>query len=236
MPIQYKATLYGLRISAGGTPCRTHIIWSGGDGPGRQKSRMHTQIHVCLLRSPSLCHIFYSEVTTSSNRIGQSSQGYAREGRAVCVRVCVGDGAEDTFAYSSFFLSSSPAVGRGGSLIMFLVVFTNVSFIKHQQPWERQHPSAKVEVIIALNHLAVYLCGWLSEAKGGRPPVSPRGRRGCHCPPLLPLPLCHSYSSTYCSLLLLLLSFFLSFLLTKVLHVVVTISHVSCIFLRVCQI
>lgn len=125
---------------------------------------------------------------------------------------------------------------QGGSLIMFLVVFTNVSFIKHQQPWERQHPSAKVEVIIALNHLAVYLCGWLSEAKGGRPPVSPRGRRGCHCPPLLPLPLCHSYSSTYCSLLLLLLSFFLSFLLTKVSHVVVTISHVSCIFLRVCQI
>lgn len=60
---------------------------------------------------------------------------------------------------------------------MFLVVFTNVSFIKRQQPWEPHHPSAKVEVIIALNHLSVYLFGWLSQAEGGQPLLAPGGER-----------------------------------------------------------
>ena len=95
--------------------------------------------------------------------------------------VCVGDTA-DTFAYSSFPFSSLVAVsgGCGGSLIMFLAVFTNVSFIKHQQPLESHHPSAKVEVIIALNHLTVYLFGRLSQAEGGQLLLAPRGQeRGC---------------------------------------------------------
>ena len=72
---------------------------------------------------------------------------------------------EDTFAYSSFFPLPSVHRWQGSSLITFVVVFTNVSFIKRQQPGERHHPAAKVEVIINLNHLTAYLFGRLSQAQ-----------------------------------------------------------------------
>lgn len=122
-------------------------------------------------------------------------------------------GGEDTFAYSSFFPLLFACCLQEGSLIMFLVVFTNVSFIKRQPAHKRHHPSAKVEVIIALNHLTVYLFGWLSAAEGGQPLLAPGGERLSLSFTLF-LSILHSYSSILLShlpLLHLFLSFFLSF-------------------------
>lgn len=107
-------------------------------------------------------------------------KGGARTSECVCV--CVRGEAENGFAYSRTPPTPHPRPlhftchQQGGSLIMFSVVFTNVSFIKHQQPQQRPHPSAKVEVIITLNHPTAHLFGCLSQAEGGRPPVSPQGR------------------------------------------------------------
>lgn len=107
----HKATLYGLCISAGGTPCYTHIIWSSGNRPRRQKkSHMHTQIHICLLRSPFLPFIFYSKVISRNKKIWQSSQSDKKEGRCVCVCVVLKIHLRTPLL---FFLSSSPAVSRG---------------------------------------------------------------------------------------------------------------------------
>lgn len=83
------------------------------DGRNHTGTHPHTLIHICLLRSPLLSFIFYSKVLSRNKRIGQSSQSDEREGKVVCVCLSVGGGAEDTFAYSSFFLSPPPAVGRG---------------------------------------------------------------------------------------------------------------------------
>lgn len=176
LPI-YKATLYGSCISTGGTPCCTHIIWSGGIRARRQKSHSqkdtHTHSQRYIFASWGLLPVlssFIQKCWAGIKRIGQSSQNEVTERKVVSACVSVGgDGAEDAFANSSFFLSALPAVGRGGPLITFLVVFTNVSFIKLQQPQERHHhPSTKVEVIIALNHLTAYLFGRLSQADKGQ--------------------------------------------------------------------
>lgn len=138
-----------------------------------KKTHTHTftEIHICLLRSSPRSFIFYSKVLSRNkkNWTIQSEWSDGEEG-GLCVCVCRWWWCEDAFANSSFFLSALPAVGRvGGPLITFLVVFTNVSFIKLQQPQERHHhPSAKVEVIIALNHLTAYLFGRLSQADRGQ--------------------------------------------------------------------
>lgn len=102
----------------------------------------------------------------------------------VCVCVCGWQGWRRRICVLIFSFSLlSVCHQQGGSLIMFLVVFTNVSFIKLQHPQERHHPSSKVEVIITLNHLAGYLFAWLSWADGGRPQLAPEGK-SCHSAPL----------------------------------------------------
>lgn len=86
----HKTTLYGLCMSAGGTPCYTHIIWSSGNTPARhKKSRMHTLIHICLPRSLPLSFIFYSKVISGNKKIGQSSRSDKREGRRTRDWMCV---------------------------------------------------------------------------------------------------------------------------------------------------
>lgn len=154
----------------------------------------HTQIHICLLRSPLPSFIFYSKALWRSERIGQSSVSDEQESKPVCVFMTVGGGGWQrgicVLIFSFFLLSVCHQ--QGGSLIMFLVVFTNVSFIKLQHPQGRHHPSSKVEVIITLNHLAGYLFAWLSWADGGQPQLAPEGK-SCHSAPPLFLSLCHSY-------------------------------------------
>lgn len=175
--------------------------------------RNPTLIHICLLRSPFLSFIFYSKVLSRSKRIGQSSQSDKREGRVVCAcgwcsrHICV----------LIFFSLLFACCQQGASLTMFLVVFTNVSFIKRQPPRERHHPSAKVEVIIALNHLTVYLFGWLSPGRG-RPaaPVSPREREAVTLPhsfSLYPSLLFFHITLPFCGI-----PFFLSSFLRVLLH------------------
>lgn len=177
LPI-YKATLYGSCISTGGTPCCTHIIWSGGIRARRPEitlSKRHThtftEIHICLLRSSPRSFIFYSKVLSRNkkNWTIQSEWSDGEEG-GLCVCVCRWWWCWRRICKLIVFsLRFACCWQGGGPLITFLVVFTNVSFIKLQQPQERHHhPSAKVEVIIALNHLTAYLFGRLSQADRGQ--------------------------------------------------------------------
>lgn len=153
-----------------------------------------------------------------SSNIKNGDRGGEGEWRVVCILyVCVDLWVvvvlRTHLRTHLFFSLLSVCCRQGGSLIMFLVVFTNVSFIKRQQPREPHHPSAKVEVIIALNHLSVYLFGWLSQGEGGQPLLAP-GESGC--PSLV---FCMSYSailtlSHYSPLL------FLSFPVTHLVYIV----------------
>lgn len=138
------------------------------------EAHRETRRYIFASWGPLFSFIFYSKALRRNKRNGRSEEQLKQ---TVCVCLNLWEAVMLKTHLRTHLFSCSPyrllsAVG-GWSLIMFLVVFTNVSFIKFQQPPERHHPSAKV--IIALNHLTAYLFGWLSGRR--RPaPASPWGR------------------------------------------------------------